>query len=189
MNKTVETPVSKDAAGRDQSMNSITDRPDEDPKLISSIQRFLFDAEYHRAQILVLGEVIPVFSSVEVFLVGFLFDRGELESLILFPLFFDGSFLSRQLVGVRFVLIFGQFCVRRISTLALVPNRICGDLLSGTLDPVSRCGHQVVRELVTKFVCKESFRRMFVNNMFRLKVDTITIFINMFSNKIFLNEL
>lgn len=133
-------------------MYSVTNSPHENSELIPTVQCFLLDAKYYGAKIVIVGEIIPMLSSIEIFLVRLLFDRGQLESLVLLPLLFDRGLLSGHFVGVRLLLDLGQFCVGRFSALALIPDRVRGDLLSGALDPVARCRYQVVRELVAEFI-------------------------------------
>lgn len=43
------------------------------PELVSGVECLLFNGENDRAQILVIGEIVPMLCSVEVFLVRFLF--------------------------------------------------------------------------------------------------------------------
>lgn len=133
-------------------MYSVTNSPHENSELIPTVQCFLLDAKYYGAKIVIVGEIIPMLSSIEIFLVRLLFDRGQLESLVLLPLLLDRGLLSGHFVGVRLLLDLGQFCVGRFSALALIPDRVRGDLLSGALDPVARCRYQVVRELVAEFI-------------------------------------
>lgn len=133
-------------------MYSVTDGSDENSELISAIQCFLLDTQYHRAKILVVGKIIPMLSPVEIFFIGLLFDRGQLESLILFPLFLDRGLLPGHFVGIRLLLNLNQFSISRFSALALVPDRVRSDLLSRALDPVTRCRYQIVRELVAELI-------------------------------------
>lgn len=98
-------PISKDAAGGDKAVNRVTDSSDQDSELIPVVERFLLDTEYHRSQILIICEIIPMFRAIEVFLVGLLFDRGKFEALIFLPLFFDGGFLSWHIVRINLVLL------------------------------------------------------------------------------------
>lgn len=137
-------------------MHGVSDSPNEDPELISTIQCLLLDTQYHWTEVLVVREVIPMFRAIEILLVSFLLDRGQLESLVLLPLLLDRSLLSGHIVVVRFLLNLGQLCVSCLSALTLVPDGVRSDLLSGALDPVARCRHQVVWELVAEFVCQES---------------------------------
>ena len=133
-------------------MDGVTDSPDEDSELLPTVQRLLLDAQYHRAQVLVVGEVVPVLSPVEILLVGLLLDGGQLEALVLLPLLLDGGLLPRQFVGVGLLLNLGQLGVGRLAALAFVPDRVGRDLLPRALDPVARRRHQVVREFVAELV-------------------------------------
>lgn len=167
-------PISKDAAGGDKAMNRVTDSSNQDPELIPVVERFLLDTEYHRSQIFIIREIVPMFRAVEVFLVGLLFDRSKFEALIFLPLFLDGGFLSRHIIRINLVL-FEQaetvvlslqhrrtllhrlfFRLLRIGSfaiaLALVPDRVRCDLLPRTFDPVARRWYQVVRKLLTEFI-------------------------------------
>lgn len=101
-------PIGKDAAGGNKAVDRVTDGSDQNPELVAIIERLLFDAEYHRSQVFVVGKVIPMLRAVEIFLVGLLFDGGELETLILFPLLLDGGLLSRWIVRVTFIFCFIQ---------------------------------------------------------------------------------
>lgn len=105
-------------------MNGVTDRPDEDPELIPAVQRLLFDAEYHRTEVLVRGEVIPVLSPVEVLLVGLLLDGGELEALVLLPLLLNSGLLPLHLVSIYLVLLVEAIIVilQSLRGLLLVPD-------------------------------------------------------------------
>lgn len=96
-------PISENAAGGDKTVDRVTDGSDQDPELIPAIEQFLLDTEYHRSQILVVCEIVPMFRAVEVFLVCLLLDRGKLEALILLPLFLDGGLLSRYIIRVDLV--------------------------------------------------------------------------------------
>ena len=72
---------------------AITKRP---PELVAAVDGLLFEAEDDRAQILVLGEVVPVLRAVEVLLERLLLDGGELERAVLVEVLLD-----RRLVAVR----------------------------------------------------------------------------------------
>jgi len=103
-----ELPICKDAAGGDKAMDRATDGSDQNPELITVVKRLLLDAEYHRPQILIVCKVVPMLRAVEIFLVGLLFDGGELETLIRFPLFLNDGLLSRRIVRIAFILRFEQ---------------------------------------------------------------------------------
>lgn len=66
--------------------------------MIAPVDRFLLDREDHRAEVLVVGEVVPVLGPVEVLLVRFLLDRGQLETLLLFPLLLDRCLFSAEML-------------------------------------------------------------------------------------------
>lgn len=74
-------PIGKNAAGWYESVYRVAYGSHEYAKLIPAVQRLLLDAQYHGSQVLVVGEVIPVLGAVEVLLVRFLLDGGELEAL------------------------------------------------------------------------------------------------------------
>jgi len=172
-------PVSEDAAGGDEAVNRVADGPDEDPELVPAVERLLLDAEYHRSQILVVGKVVPVLRAVKVLLVGLLLDRGELEALILLPLLLDDRLLPRHIVRIDLVLLeqaeavvlpfqYRRTLLQRLLlhllgigrvtiALALVPDRVRGDLLPRALDPIARRRYQVVREFLAKFICEEIY--------------------------------
>lgn len=140
-------------------MNSIANSSDKNPELVSPVQSLLFDAQYHRTEILIIGEVIPVLGPVEILLVGLLLDVGQLESFILLPLFLDSCLLPRNLVGVHLILLIETvIVVRGVSALVLVPQRDGRDLLPRTFDPVAGRWLQIVRELVTDLLCNEDWR-------------------------------
>lgn len=150
------SPISKNATGWNEPMNRVADGPHKNSKLIPAINSFLFDAEDDWAKIFVISKIIPVFGSIEILFVGLLFDRCQLESLILLPLFLDGGFLPRNVISIDFVffeetkvlslfklflLLFSLFCICDIAvTFALIPYRVCCDLLPGAFNPISRCG-------------------------------------------------
>lgn len=98
-------PISEDAAGGNKTVDRVTDGSDQDPELIPAVEQFLLDTEYHRSQILVVREIVPMLRAVEIFLVRLLFDRGKLEALILLPLFLDGGLLPRHIVRIDLVLL------------------------------------------------------------------------------------
>lgn len=77
-------------------MYGVGDRPHQNAELIAPVDRFLLDRQDDRAEILVVGEVVPVLGTVEVLLVRFLLDRGQLEALLLLPLLLDGGLLSAE---------------------------------------------------------------------------------------------
>ena len=152
-------------------MDRVADRPNEYPELISAIDWLLLDAQYHWTEILVVGKIIPMFRAIKIFLISLLLDGRQLESLILLPLFFNGSFFSWYVVGVNFVLfeetkiltllhlhlyllmLIGLLGIRRLSiALTLVPNCVRRYLLSRTLDPVTRCWNQMMWKLLAEFI-------------------------------------
>lgn len=144
-----DVPVGKDAASGDKAVDRVTDGSDQDSELVSAVERLLLDAEYHRPEILVVREVIPMLRAVEVLLVGLLLDRGELKALILLPLLLDGGLLPRHIVRVDLVFLEQAEAVilpfqhrRRLRlllrvlgigslaiALGLVPDRVRRDLL------------------------------------------------------------
>lgn len=158
-------------------MNRVAYGPYENAKLLSPLEILLLDAEYHRAKILVVGEVIPMLGAIEVLLVRLLLHRRQLEALILLPLLLNGRFLARHLVHVLVLLheavlrslllrLDHQLLVRLLEiqrllgigalaiALALVVDRVRLDLLTRALDPVARRGYEVVRKLFAEFICK-----------------------------------
>lgn len=174
-------PVGKDAAGGDKAVDCVTDGSDQNPELVTIVERLLFDAEYHRPQILIVRKVIPVLRAVEVFLVGLLLDGGELETLILLPLLLDGGLLTRRIVRVTLILRFEQAgalllplqhrrtLLRRalslhlfgigslVFALTFVPDRVRRDLLPRAFDPVAGRWYQIMRELLTELVYEAKF--------------------------------
>lgn len=139
-------------------MYRITDSPYEYPKLITSIECLLFDTEYNRAKIFVVGEIIPMFRSVKVLLIRFLFDRCQFETLILFPLFLDRRFLFRYVVRLKFSFLGqGKLIVLDFIRIYTIPDtsfvaKISSDLLPRTFDPITRRWYKVVRILLTEFI-------------------------------------
>ena len=90
-------------------MDGVPDCPHQDPELVPPIDRLLLQAQDDRAQILVIGKVVPVLRPVEIFLVCLLqfnevklshlshscptdlHNAGELEASVLCPvLLYDG---------------------------------------------------------------------------------------------------
>ena len=63
------------------------------PKLVSAVDVLLLEAESDWAEILVVGEVVPVLRGVEVFLVSLMFHGGQPELPVLLPLLFHRGFL------------------------------------------------------------------------------------------------
>lgn len=136
-------------------MNGVTNGSNENPELIAAADGLLLDAEDHRAQILVVGEVVPVLGPVEVLLVGFLLDGGQLEALVLLPLLLNGRLLSGDVLVLELVLLkqtqvsplvhhrelrllINLLGIREIAVaLALVPNCVRGYLGPRALDPIS----------------------------------------------------
>lgn len=70
------------------------------PKLIPAIDDLLFHAEDNWAQILVVGEVIPVLRPVEIALISFLFYGRELEGSGPIELLLNGRLSAGHLVFV-----------------------------------------------------------------------------------------
>ena len=62
-------------------MNGVAHRSHQDPKLIPSVDVLLLQAEDDGAEVLVVGEVVPVLSAVEIFLVGRLNYAGQLNRI------------------------------------------------------------------------------------------------------------
>lgn len=169
------------------------------PELVSPVERFLLYGQNYRPQVLVIGEVIPVFSAVKVLLVRLLFDASKLETLILLPLFLDGRLLpgQRRIVVVLVVLVqivATPFLPARYQTvllrpvgvvllvalldlvirLGLIPDRVRGDLLSRTLDPVARCRDEVVRELLAELIWKLKTEFFWVGKITLIKYLAVT---------------
>jgi len=161
-------------------MDRVTDGSDQNPELITVIKRLLLDAEYHRPQILIVCKVVPMLRAIEIFLVGLLFDGGELETLIRFPLFLNDGLLSRRIVRIAFILRFEQTgslvlpsqyrrtLLRALSlhllgigslvfAITFVPDCVRRDLLSRAFDPVAGCWYQVVRKLLTELVYEKIY--------------------------------
>ena len=70
---------------------------DQLPELVPAIDVLLLETEYHRSEVLVIGEVVPVLGAVKVFFMGLLFHRGQPELPVLLPLLLYRSFLSLRL--------------------------------------------------------------------------------------------
>jgi hypothetical protein len=64
------------------------------PKLVSSVDVFLLEAEHDGPKILVIGEIIPMLCPVKVFFMAFLFYRCQTEGAIFFPMFFEVRLFS-----------------------------------------------------------------------------------------------
>lgn len=70
--------------------------------MITSVDNLLFEAEHDRAEILVVGEVVPVLGPVKVALVRLLFHRSQFECARTIELLLDGRFTTGlQLVDFR----------------------------------------------------------------------------------------
>lgn len=184
---TQTVPIGKHAAGGDKAVDRVTDRSHQDPELVPAVERLLLDAEYHRPEILVVREVVPVLRAVEILLVGLLLDRGELEALILLPLLLDGGLLPRHVVRVERLVLLEQAeavifplqhqraLLHRLLlhllgiggvaiALALVPDRVRRDLLPRAFDPVAGRGYQIVRELLTELIYGEIYSQLAFNS-------------------------
>lgn len=71
--------------------------------MIAPVDRLLLDRQDDRAEVLVVGEVVPVLGPVKVLLVRFLLDGGKFETLLLLPLLLDGGlFPAETLTGEDF---------------------------------------------------------------------------------------
>ena len=62
-------------------MDGVPHRSDQDAKLVPPVDVLLLQAEDDGAEVLVVGEVVPVLSAVEIFLVGRLNYAGQLNRI------------------------------------------------------------------------------------------------------------
>ena len=67
------------------------------PELVSPVDVLLLETEYHRSEVLVVGEVVPVLAAVKVLLMRLLLHRGQPELAVLLPLLLDRGLLSLRL--------------------------------------------------------------------------------------------
>ena len=72
----ISPPISKDTAGGYETMNCVSNSSDQDAELVPTVDVLLLHAQYDGAQVLVVGEVVPVFSAVEVLLISGLNHTG-----------------------------------------------------------------------------------------------------------------
>lgn len=70
--------------------------------MIASVDYLLLEAEYDRAEIFIVGEIVPVLRAVEVALVSFLFNRSQFKRSRPVELLLNGRFATRlQFVDLR----------------------------------------------------------------------------------------
>ena len=72
-------PVRKHAASGDEAVDGVAHRSHQDTELVPPVDVLLLQAEDDGAQVLVVGEVVPVLGAVEIFLVGCLHHAGQLN--------------------------------------------------------------------------------------------------------------
>ena len=60
-------------------MDGVAHRPDQDAELIPPVDVLLLQAEDDGAEVLVVGEIVPVLGAVEILLVGCLDHAGQLN--------------------------------------------------------------------------------------------------------------
>ena len=60
-------------------MDGVAHRSHQDPELVPAVDVLLLQAEDDGAEVLVVGEVVPVLGAVEIFLVGCLHHAGQLN--------------------------------------------------------------------------------------------------------------
>ena len=70
------SPIREDAAGGNEAVDGVSHRSHQDPELVPTVDVLLLHAQYDGAQVLVVGEVVPVFSAVEVLLISGLNHTG-----------------------------------------------------------------------------------------------------------------
>ena len=73
----------------------------EEPELIAAVDDFLFEAKDDGAEVLVVGEIIPVLGAVEVALVRLLLDGRQLESAAALELLLNGRLPAAELADFR----------------------------------------------------------------------------------------
>lgn len=71
------------------------------PELIPAVNDLLLETEDDGAEVFVVGEVVPVFGSVEVAFVRLLFDGRQFESAAAFELLFDHRLAATQVTHFR----------------------------------------------------------------------------------------
>ena len=69
------------------------------PELVPAVDVLLLEAEDDRPQVLVVGEVVPVFRPVKILLVGFLLHRSQPERSVLLPMLLDRRLLPPWLTN------------------------------------------------------------------------------------------
>ena len=71
-----DQPVRKHTTSRDEAVDGVAHRSDQDAELIPPVDVLLLEAEDDGPEVLVVGEVVPVLGAVEIFLVGCLHHAG-----------------------------------------------------------------------------------------------------------------
>lgn len=71
------------------------------PELIAAVDDFLLETEDDRAEVFIVGEIIPVLGTVEVAFVRLLLDRRQLESSTPVELFLDGRLPTAEFADFR----------------------------------------------------------------------------------------
>ena len=107
--------VGEDATRGDQAVNRVGDGADEHAKLIATVDVLLLQAQDHGAEILVVGEVVPMLlRAVKVLFVGLLLDGGETELAVFLPLLFNWRLFPTRLANPK----------RQRKSLTILGNRI-----------------------------------------------------------------
>ena len=75
----LDKPVGKYTASGDEAVDGVPHRSDQDAKLVPPVDVLLLQAEDDGAEVLVVGEVVPVLGAMEIFLVCCLHHAGQLN--------------------------------------------------------------------------------------------------------------
>ena len=96
----ISPPISKDTTGGYETMNCVSNSSDQDAELVPTVDVLLLEAEDDWAEVVVVGEVVPVLGPVEILLVGGLHHARQLEAAVLAPVLLYDGFLPGS---VRFL--------------------------------------------------------------------------------------
>ena len=81
-------------------MDGVAHGPHQDAELVPPVDVLLLEAQDHGAEVVIVGEVVPVLGPVEILLVGGLHHARQLEAAVLAPVLLYDGFLPGS---VRFL--------------------------------------------------------------------------------------
>ena len=75
-------------------MDGVAHCSDQDTKLIATIDVLLLETENHWTQVIVIGEIIPVFSAVKILFIRGLNHARQLEAAVFTPVLLDDGLFA-----------------------------------------------------------------------------------------------